>query len=127
MKKPMQNVLAQNSDGSIAYVCGKCYKEIGKEDAVCKHCGARLGNIKCPFCHFTGNPEDFRNDTCPKCGRKTTLHPAAHKKSGKGKYGTGSDKNDLYLSNKVFWLLILFLFITMGVLAITFLAWFDLI
>lgn len=70
MKKTIQNVLAQNSTGEIVYICGNCAKEIDKEDKVCPHCGSRLGYIKCPFCNFKGDVEDFRDDTCPRCGRK---------------------------------------------------------
>jgi predicted RNA-binding Zn-ribbon protein involved in translation (DUF1610 family) len=73
MKKTVQNVLAQNSNNEIAYLCGKCGREVKKESVRCIHCGARLGNIKCPFCGFTGSVEDFSEDTCPRCGRKKSV------------------------------------------------------
>lgn len=54
----------------ILYICGKCGHEVAKDATECSHCHAKLGNIKCPYCHFTGSPEDFKNDRCPRCGRR---------------------------------------------------------
>lgn len=58
---------------SIAYICGKCHKEVEKEAKICKYCGAHLGKIRCPYCNFTGEIEDFKHDTCPKCGKKSKI------------------------------------------------------
>ncbi|MBP7552348.1 MAG: zinc ribbon domain-containing protein [Spirochaetes bacterium] len=65
-----ENDLNENKMGDVLYICGKCSREIDKEDKICPHCGARLGKIRCPFCGFTGSVQDFKNDYCPKCGKK---------------------------------------------------------
>ncbi len=70
-----QNFLSKNSTGEMMYICGKCYTEVSKDAEVCPKCGAKLGKIKCPFCQFTGGVNDFKNDTCPKCGRKNLKEP----------------------------------------------------
>ena len=70
MKKIIQNILAQKSKGEIVYLCGKCGKEVEKEAIICNHCNAKLGKIRCPFCNFIGSIDDFKLDTCPRCGRK---------------------------------------------------------
>lgn len=62
----------QEQEG-IAYICGKCHGEISKNDETCPHCGVKLGKIKCPYCGFTGDADDFKNDRCPKCGKHRTL------------------------------------------------------
>ena len=96
LKKQLQNVLAQNSSTEIAYLCGKCGKEVAKEAWVCEHCGAKLGKIQCPFCCFTGTIEDFKFDTCPKCGRKTD-------KQKKKKSKEQKPVKESLLSHKLFW------------------------
>lgn len=73
MGKTLQNVLASNSDGTIAYICGKCHSEVAKDAKICPNCKAKLGNIRCPFCNFKGSLDDFKNDTCPRCGRKKNI------------------------------------------------------
>lgn len=65
-----ENDLNENKMGDVLYICGKCSREIDKEDKICPHCGARLGKIRCPFCGFTGSVQDFKKDYCPKCGKK---------------------------------------------------------
>jgi DNA-directed RNA polymerase subunit RPC12/RpoP len=49
------------------YTCGRCGKVVDKSSRVCPHCGARLGNIKCKNCGFSGSEEDFIGDRCPRC------------------------------------------------------------
>jgi hypothetical protein len=49
------------------YTCGRCGKVVDKSSRVCTHCGARLGNIKCKNCGFSGSEEDFVGDRCPRC------------------------------------------------------------
>lgn len=124
MKKVIQNVLAQNSNNKIAYLCGRCKKEVGKKDSVCRHCGAKLGNIKCPFCNFTGDVNDFKYDTCPKCGRKNKIVSLNIRNDMK--------KNNaiLYLTNLTavqFWSLFAFLIVILIFLILTFFYYFDLI
>jgi uncharacterized membrane protein YvbJ len=110
MKKTMQNVLAQNSNSQIAYLCGKCGKEVEKEALKCRHCGARLGKIVCPFCKFKGSIEDFKLDTCPRCGRKNDSTAPVKKKNE----NTGYKK--MPLSKKMFWFL--FMILTLGIIAL---------
>ncbi len=112
MKKPVQNVLARNSNSSIAYLCGKCGKEVEKSATVCIHCGAKLGNIKCPFCYFTGSVEDFKYDTCPKCGRKN-INKNLRFKTQK------TDKEFSYFSSKKFWALFLVLIFSLLIVLFT--------
>lgn len=57
----------------IMFICGKCGNEVDKEAEVCNRCGAKLGNIRCPFCRYTGSPDKFKNDRCPKCGKNKNL------------------------------------------------------
>ncbi|MBN2545338.1 MAG: zinc ribbon domain-containing protein [Spirochaetes bacterium] len=102
MKKPLQNVLAKKSNNSIAYLCGKCGKEVEKNATVCMHCGVKLGNIKCPFCYFTGSVEDFKYDTCPKCGRKN-INNIILKGKSQLNYGVNS------FSKRKFWFLFIIL------------------
>jgi len=115
MKKPVQNVLARNSSRSIAYLCGKCGKEVEKDANVCIHCGAKLGKIKCPFCYFTGTVEDFKYDTCPKCGRKN-INKNMTVKSRNFK------KEFSCFSSKKFWTL--FLVLTFSLMAVLFTIFF---
>lgn len=70
MKNDKENDVNEDKMGDVLYICGKCSREIDKEDKICPHCGARLGKIRCPFCGFTGSVQDFKNDYCPKCGKK---------------------------------------------------------
>jgi len=98
MKKYIQNILAQNSTGEIMYICGKCGAEVEKEAKICPKCNARLGKIKCPFCNFTGDIDDFKNDTCPRCGRKKT------EKKKESKQLLDKHRN-LTFSKKLFWIL----------------------
>lgn len=57
----------------IAYLCGKCKKEVSKDAVKCPHCNANLGDIKCPYCFFKGTVDDFKNDICPKCGKRRSI------------------------------------------------------
>lgn len=99
MKKYIQNVLAQNSSGEIMYICGKCGAKVDKEATICPKCNSRLGKIKCPFCNFTGEIEDFKDDTCPRCGRKK------EKIDKKDNSFIIKNKYNFSISKKVFWLL----------------------
>ncbi len=103
----MQNVLAANSTGDMAYLCGKCGHEVDKRANVCDNCGARLGGIRCPFCNFSGSADAFKNDTCPKCGRKskTEKHSsnkqeAANNKKRKNDHNRSNNQTNLSLRQK---------------------------
>ena len=131
MGKTIQNVLASNSDGTIAYICGKCHSEVAKEAKVCQSCGAKLGNIRCPFCNFKGDLDDFKNDTCPKCGRKKTLdikNNTVNKDNRKQKVGgyTSTNIKSNFLK-KYFSLLLILLLSVLILLSAIFLFYFDLI
>jgi len=125
MNKKVQNILAQNSTGSIAYICAKCYKEVEKDAKVCKNCGAKLGNIRCPFCNFKGDESDFKNDTCPKCGRKSTdKETSLNIKNQKIEDKSMNFKSNL--SQRYFLFLFVFLiFLLAGIIAL-FIYYFDL-
>ncbi len=118
MKKPLQNILAQNSNNEIAYLCGRCGKEIKKEATVCIHCGAKLGDIRCPFCNFVGSMNDFKYDTCPKCGRKNNSDPFKKK---------NIIQKEMPFSSRLFWILFLSLLLLLGILGLIFLYNFGLI
>ncbi len=100
MKKIIQNVLAQDSTGEIMYICGKCGAQVDKEATVCPKCHYRLGKIRCPFCNFKGDLEDFKNDTCPRCGRKK--NEADENPKIKSILTENKNKN---LSKRLFWIL----------------------
>lgn len=113
MKKNVQNVLAENSDGTIAYICGKCHSEVAKDAKVCNNCGAKLGNIRCPFCNFKGDVDDFKNDTCPRCGRKNKLDIKLPSDRSKVK-----DRNNIGGSFSRNYFLPLFIILTIALLSI---------
>lgn len=120
MKKYMQNILAQHSNNEIAYLCGKCGREVAKEAAICPFCNAKLGNIRCPFCDYQGTIHDFSDDTCPRCGRKRNGHKKNIKK-------TRRSDNKSTLSNKLFWTLFLGLMIVFIFVVTVFLYYFEII
>ena len=120
MKKVIQNILAQHSNKEILYLCSKCGKEVNKNDNICLHCGARLGNIRCPFCNFIGNINDFKFDTCPRCGRKK-FTKIGHKSFNM------APKSTFHLSSKLFWFLFFGLILIIGFLIFLFLYNFELI
>jgi len=120
MKKAIQNILAQHSNKEIVYLCSKCGKEVNKPDNICYNCGAKLGNIRCPFCNFIGDLNDFKFDTCPRCGRKKFT------KIGQKTYKMNSDIN-FKLSSKLFWFLFFILTAVIALLTFLFLYNFDLI
>jgi len=122
MKKIIQNVLAKNSNNEIAYLCGKCGKEIDKEAIICSYCGAKLGNIRCPFCNFVGSINDFRFDTCPRCGRKKTKD-----KKNVNTLNQFNTKIEFTLTTKLFWLFFLLLLGGIAIIILAFLYNFDLI
>ena len=120
MKKIIQNILAQHSKNEIAYLCGKCGKEVKKEATVCNACGVRLGKIRCPFCNFSGSIDDFKLDTCPRCGRKDKPNIDSSKVNK-------VHQNDIMpFSTKLFWFLFILLTLTIIFLIIIFVNNFDL-
>jgi uncharacterized membrane protein YvbJ len=122
MKNIEQNILARNSNKSIAYICGKCGKEVEKEAVVCKFCGSKLGNIRCPFCNFIGDLEAFKDDTCPRCGRK--------KNNVNNKpeiMNSTSIKKNSFISNKNFIILLISLVAIIIIFIVLFLFYLDLI
>ncbi len=98
MKKYIQNILAQNSSGEIMYICGKCGTEVDKEATECPKCHSKLGKIRCPFCNFIGDLKDFKEDTCPRCGRKKK------KAESKDNFVYINNNSNLF-SKKLFWFL----------------------
>lgn len=130
MKRVTQNLLAQHSSGEIDYLCGRCGKAVEKDALICPHCSAKLGNIRCPFCNFTGSPRDFSGDTCPRCGRKNSeeeskggVKPA---KGALNRVDTYSNKKSS-LIGKYFWTIFIFLSIMIVGLVILFLFYYDFI
>lgn len=103
MKRYIKNILAQNSSGEIMYICGKCGIEVDKEATVCPKCHSRLGKIKCPFCNFVGELEDFKEDTCPRCGRKKIKKDKDNKNINVNKAFRSHTKKDFL--KRFFWLL----------------------
>ena len=115
---------------SIAYICGKCYKEVPKEATVCPSCGTRLGKIKCPFCYFTGTLDDFSNDTCPKCGKKNKKSDI--RKNIKNNISLKKkiniiNKDSYSISNKYFWSFFCIFLIIILIMIIYFLINFNII
>ena len=82
---------ASYCQSEVEYVCGKCKQTVGKNDLVCNHCGAMLGNIRCDFCNQSGSVDEFINDICPDCGKKK---PAKINYTG-SKHSTKQKKTDL--------------------------------
>lgn len=120
MKKPIRNILAKRSTGEIAYLCSKCHNEVDKEAKVCEHCGAKLGKIKCPFCNFIGSVEDFKYNTCPKCGRKRTVNIETKKRTfGKSFYSR------IPFSTRLFWFLFFLLVVSISIVFVVLLYNFD--
>ena len=119
MKKINQNILAKNSTGNIGYFCSKCGREVAKDATICSNCGAKLGKIRCPFCNFVGEINDFKFDTCPKCGRKNK--PAAKKNNLK------KPTLNLPFSIKLFWTLLTLLIGILIILLYLFIKNFDLL
>jgi hypothetical protein len=105
MKKPIQNIFAQHSNRSIAYLCGKCGQEVDKEAAICPFCGAGLGDIRCPFCNFRGSVADFRLDTCPRCGRKKDTQVKQQSKNKK----IQPSMTHFSINHRIFWILFIIL------------------
>lgn len=128
MKRVTQNVLAQNSSGEIDYLCGKCGKAVEKDALVCPHCSAKLGNIRCPFCNFTGSPADFSGDTCPRCGRNSREEQASAVKSPQkappAKRGQSFAKKNSIIG-QYFWTIFIFLTIIIVGLVVVFLFYYD--
>ena len=122
MSRPIQNVLARDSKGNIAYLCSKCGKEVKKEAIVCDNCGARLGKIRCPFCNYAGGVDDFRMDTCPRCGRKSSQDNKSNREKTKNII-----KNHIGLSTKLFWILFIILTASILFLVIVMLRYFEFI
>jgi hypothetical protein len=123
MKKITQNVLAQNSNNEIAYLCGKCGREVKKDSERCIYCGARLGNIRCPFCNFTGSVEDFKEDTCPRCGRKKSGKSEPQVKKNK----RPANESKQYFFQKYFWVILLTLIFLTGAVFFAILNHFELL
>ena len=119
MKKIEQNILAKNSNKEIAYLCSKCGKEVDKEATRCIHCGAKLGNIRCPFCNFTGTVNDFSEDTCPRCGRKNI--------SKGSKINRIKTITRLSFFQKYFWLLFALMISLIVIVIILFIILYDII
>ncbi len=67
----------------LLYICGKCGHGILKTDKTCPHCGAKLGKIKCMSCGYQGADTDFKNDICPKCGKRNTIGLSDYVSKGK--------------------------------------------
>jgi DNA-directed RNA polymerase subunit RPC12/RpoP len=110
-------------NNNILYICGKCKKEVEKDAKICKYCGAKLGKIKCPYCSFTGEIEDFKNDTCPKCGKI--------KKNGISLQENIKpiiiNKNKLHISTKLFLFLFLLLILCLSISLLIFAIYFKII
>ncbi|HOV14502.1 MAG TPA: zinc ribbon domain-containing protein [Spirochaetota bacterium] len=127
MSKPQQNFLAANSDGTIAYICGKCHNEVAKDAKVCKNCGAKLGSIRCPFCNFKGEVSDFKDDTCPKCGRKNqNLNEKLKPKESLSSVPDSSKTSETNLSQRYFFFFFIFLTISLLIILGLFVYHFDL-
>jgi uncharacterized membrane protein YvbJ len=126
MKKINQNVLAMNSNKTIAYICGRCGKEVAKDAVRCIYCNAKLGDIRCPFCNFLGDVEAFKDDTCPKCGRKNTLTDKSNGK--KGYYvNNGKISKKSFISKNIFIILFTALLLIAIIALIAFMKYFELI
>jgi uncharacterized membrane protein YvbJ len=123
MKKMKQNVLAMNSNKSIAYICGRCGKEVAKDAVRCIYCNARLGDIRCPFCNFSGGVDAFKNDTCPQCGRKNDLNSG--NKIDNNVKNVKISRNS-FISKKIFIILFTVLIIIVVAALIAFMKYFDL-
>ena len=119
MKKNIQNILAQNSNKSIAYICAKCGGEVAKDAVRCIYCNAKLGNIRCPFCNFIGDVDDFKHDTCPKCGRNTQIEK-------KSRIIIDTKKNS-FMSERIFIILFTLLIFVIIVALFIFLKYFEII
>jgi len=122
MKNYVQNILAQNSTGEIMYICGKCGAEVDKEATVCPKCNAKLGKIKCPFCNFTGGLEDFKDDTCPRCGRKKSKSADLSKKERYFK-----KREVISFPKRLFWGLFFCLLLTLFLLIVIALYYYNII
>ena len=121
MKEIIQNILAQHSKSNIAYLCSKCGKEVKKEATLCDYCGVKLGQIRCPFCNFRGSIDDFKFDTCPKCGKKNKSN-IDHLS-----INNVTQNNILPFSLKLFWFLFILLLVIIISLVIIFINNFNLI
>lgn len=61
------------NENQTMYICGKCAFEVDREAKICPNCHANLSNIKCPYCGYVGEPERFRQDRCPRCGKSKNI------------------------------------------------------
>jgi uncharacterized membrane protein YvbJ len=120
MGKNNRNILAMNSNKTIAYICGRCGKEVAKDAVRCIYCNAKLGNIRCPFCNFVGDLDDFKDDTCPKCGRKND--------DKKKEYIPGNYiSKKQFITKKIFIILFTILTVIVIFVLIVFLKYFEII
>ncbi|HBD93133.1 MAG: hypothetical protein A2015_07025 [Spirochaetes bacterium GWF1_31_7] len=115
----------------VMFICGKCGVEVDKEATVCHKCGAKLGNIRCPFCKYTGIPASFKNDRCPRCGKNRNLKiNLKSKKITKKKLTTISDDSPYEADDFIahyFPLLFIILLVATGSILIFFLKHFNFI
>ncbi|HOF02035.1 MAG TPA: zinc ribbon domain-containing protein [Spirochaetota bacterium] len=134
MKTNRESGLNEDKMGDVLYICGKCSREIDKEDKICPHCGARLGKIRCPFCKFTGSVQDFKNDYCPKCGKKKSdidkyidkKLSTLKKKKNKSK-SISSQSTSLNIDGRTFAFLFIFLLSLTALFLWIFLKYFNII
>jgi uncharacterized membrane protein YvbJ len=112
-------------DSSMLYICGKCKSIVEKNATVCNKCGARLGKIRCPFCNFTGDLNDFKYDTCPKCGKKNKIKRIDSKKINNGNININN--KSFSISKKLFLILALLLFFSILILSFIFILYYKLL
>ena len=49
------------------FYCESCGKEVSFNAGVCPNCGKIFSSVRCPKCHFQGEPAFFVTG-CPQCG-----------------------------------------------------------
>ena len=118
------------------FFCGNCGEEVDQRDELCSHCGAVFSAIKCPQCGYRGKLHEFRHG-CPACGflgehrvRDTGESTSQRPEKGGSERGllqklqflTGSRSRSGGTPAWLFWLLLAFMAVSFGALALVYMS-----
>ena len=66
----------ESKSGNPRFFCESCNAEVPLDAKICPKCGKNFASVRCPFCDFIGEAEEFRGG-CPTCGHVLTGIPGS--------------------------------------------------